>query len=49
MRNIKITLKIMSAITLTSISTSSIVACEYDSIKVPDLNSRYAKLLGWYN
>ncbi|WDA54625.1 MAG: hypothetical protein PPFGHCPK_01081 [Spiroplasma endosymbiont of Drosophila atripex] len=49
MRSIKITLKMMSAITLTSISTSSIIACEYDSIKVPDLNSRYAKLLGWYN
>lgn len=49
MRSIKITIKMMSAITLTSISTSSIVACEYDSIKVPDLNCRYAKLLGWYN
>lgn len=48
MKTMKSMLKIISTVTLTSIATNTIVACDYNSPKANNLNCKYATLLGWY-
>ncbi|WP_425381740.1 hypothetical protein [Spiroplasma endosymbiont of Polydrusus pterygomalis] len=47
MRSMKTLLRLMGAVTLSTVAASSVVAC--GNAKAPQLNAKYAVLLGWYS
>ncbi len=47
MRSMKTLLRLMGAVTLSTVAASSVVAC--GNAKAPQLNGKYAVLLGWYS